>query len=113
MALVTADEFVYGWISRVCVVFVTTFTVPALANHLYHIRQEMKKSKLEWTNSLLFSIVLLICAVQFCGVGIRAAFFTISNKSECTVLIPFALIVYIEIKFSMYMTLSFRLGMSN
>ena len=90
---------------------VTICILLALANHLFRISQEIKMNKADWRNSLIFSIASLICAVQFCCVGIWDVFFTIRNKSQYTMLIPFALIVYIEIKFSTCMTLSLRRGM--
>ena len=112
MPIVTIDENVYGWMSRVWCLLVCVFALCTLADHIRHVRQALHENKLSWTNSLTWSIILHLTVINLNGIWFPwIAFGTFNSISICQVGVLGATLGYIFVKFSLYMILSFRLGM--
>lgn len=114
MAIVNIDETVYGWLSRIWCIVVCLFAFATLANHTHQIRQALSKNKLSWTNSLTWSIILHLLVINLNGIWFMwVSFGTFNDLPTCQIVVMGATLGYVFVKFSLYMILSFRLGMFN
>ena len=112
MAIFTVDQYVNGWCSRVSCALAALVAIIAFLHQIYQIRKYLRKGSLEWNNTLTFSLVLPVFVFLQNGVfTFWASFFDVFHLPTCTVLMFGSIICYAGAKFSLYMVLSFRLGM--
>ena len=105
------NESIYGWISRISCVIVFFVTSITLALHLKDILNQLKTKKTILTNSLIFSVILQIFILLLSIGWIWNSWTIIKNKQLCEINLHISIIAYISVKWSLYMFLSFRLGL--
>ena len=108
MAIVTIDESVYGWSSRVMCVITILFALTSLYFHVGKVREAVDTKKISWSKSVIFSIILHISVLIFNSIFIWATWFPATRMFECKIIIRAATLGYLLVKWSLYMCLSYR-----
>lgn len=111
MAVIEMNEDVYGWCSRVACIITFIMTAIALGFHLHAIHDRTKNRQLDITPSLVFSIILQMFVILLATSWIINAYSNVTDVSICQKILHPSIIGYICVKWSLYMFLSFRLGM--
>lgn len=114
MAPILIHEVIYGWLSRVTAIIVSIIVILIFVQHSIHVKQQLKTDELQWTNSLIFSYILIL--LVFIDIGIWSFLisfnFGITNNFSCQLVSVYGVsMTYVGVKWSLYMLLSFRLGM--
>ena len=111
-AIVRLDPFNAAWAGRMSTILVAVFIVISLVSHCYLIRKHIKSERLKWSMSVLFSIVLHFMSIVNLGVFLSAVnWLKIYDDFWCKMTILVGTAFYSAGKYSMHVTLSYRVSM--
>ena len=109
-AVIEVDQETYGVLSRISPTVAGIFAFCILLHHIYSLNNHSKKYGRIVTSQIFAGILILFSLFQNLVFTVIAAYADLYNESACRWVVAGGGICYALSKWSLYMTLTFRIG---